>query len=268
MTTQEGRPSGRPGPPLLELRGVSKSFGAVQALFEVDLQVAAGEVLALVGDNGAGKSTLIKCIAGIHPTDDGTIVFDCQEVALHWPKDAAALGIEVVYQDLALADNLDVVQNMFLGREAVKGPLKGLNENDMERRARETLAGLSVTTIRSVRQTVAGLSGGQRQSVAVAKAVMWNSRLVILDEPTAALGVAQTRQVLDLVRRLGQQGLGVILISHNLHDVFEVADTITVLRLGQDVARFTTSKTNQTEVVAAITAGELTKVPGQQEVLA
>jgi D-xylose transport system ATP-binding protein len=187
-------------------------------------------------------------------------------VDIHGPKDAAALGIEVVYQDLALADNLDVVQNMFLGREAVKGPLHGLNETEMERQARATLAGLSVTTIRSVRQTVAGLSGGQRQSVAVAKAVMWNSKLVILDEPTAALGVAQTRQVLDLVRRLGEQGLAVILISHNLHDVFEVADSITVLRLGQDVARFATAQTTQAEVVAAITAGALSKVPGQQEV--
>jgi D-xylose transport system ATP-binding protein len=265
MTTEAGRPSGRPSP-LLELRGVSKSFGAVQALFQVDLAVAPGEVMALVGDNGAGKSTLIKCIAGIHPIDAGEIRFGGEAVHVHSPKEAAALGIEVVYQDLALADNLDVVQNMFLGRESVKGPLHGLNETDMEKRARETLASLSVTTIRSVRQTVAGLSGGQRQSVAVAKAVMWNSKLVILDEPTAALGVAQTRQVLDLVRRLGEQGLAVILISHNLHDVFEVADSITVLRLGQDVARFTTSQTDQTEVVQAITAGALTKVPGQQEV--
>jgi D-xylose transport system ATP-binding protein len=263
----EGRPSpSGSGSSLLELRGVSKSFGAVQALFQVDLAVAPGEVMALVGDNGAGKSTLIKCIAGIHPIDAGEVRFAGEPVHIHGPKDAAALGIEVVYQDLALADNLDVVQNMFLGREEVKGPLHGLNETDMEKRARETLATLSVTTIRSVRQTVAGLSGGQRQSVAVAKAVMWNSKLVILDEPTAALGVAQTRQVLDLVRRLGQQGLAVILISHNLHDVFEVADTITVLRLGQDVARFTTAQTNQTEVVQAITAGALTKVPGQQEV--
>jgi D-xylose transport system ATP-binding protein len=275
MTRDSGppvRPTGRPDSSgsgsLLELRGLSKSFGAVQALYEVDLTVRRGEVMALVGDNGAGKSTLIKCIAGIHPADAGEIRFDGEPVAIHGPKDAAALGIEVVYQDLALADNLDVVQNMFLGREAVKGPLNGLNETEMEKRARETLAGLAVTTIRSVRQTVAGLSGGQRQSVAVAKAVMWNSKLVILDEPTAALGVAQTRQVLDLVRRLGAQGLGVILISHNLHDVFEVADSITVLRLGQDVARFTTARTTQAEVVGAITAGTLSKVPGQQEVLA
>jgi D-xylose transport system ATP-binding protein len=250
--------------PILELRGVSKSFGAVQALYQVDFHVSPGEVMALVGDNGAGKSTLIKCIAGIHPFDDGQIVFDGEEVNIHGPKDAARLGIEVVYQDLALADNLDVVQNMYLGREEVD-PLRRLDETTMEAKAKETLASLSVTTLQSVRQTVAGLSGGQRQSVAVAKAVMWNSRVVILDEPTAALGVAQTRQVLDLVARLGEQGLAVILISHNLHDVFEVADSITVLRLGQNVAEFTRKETNQQEVVEAITAGRLTKVPGQSE---
>src|SRR5918996_3324471 len=179
--------------PVLELQGVSKSFGAVQALFEVDFAVSNGEVMALVGDNGAGKSTLIKCIAGIHPFDSGEIRFEGADVNIHGPKDAAQLGIEVVYQDLALADNLDVVQNMFLGREELAS-LRRLDETTMERRASDTLASLSVTTIRSVRQTVAGLSGGQRQSVAVAKAVMWNSKVVILDEPTAALGVAQTKQ--------------------------------------------------------------------------
>jgi D-xylose transport system ATP-binding protein len=252
-------------PPLLELRGVSKRFGAVQALQLVDFHVAPGEVMALVGDNGAGKSTLIKCIAGIHPIDEGEIVFDGDPVTIHSPKEASRLGIEVVYQDLALCDNLDVVQNMYLGREAMSN-LRRLDEMTMEARARETLSGLSVTTIRSVRQTVAGLSGGQRQSVAVAKAVMWNSRLVILDEPTAALGVAQTRQVLDLVGRLGEQGLAVVLISHNLHDIFEVADSITVLRLGQNVAEFRTSETNQQRVVEAITAGKLRTVPGQAEV--
>ena len=210
--------------PVLELRGVSKSFGAVQALYQVDFRVAAGEVMALVGDNGAGKSTLIKCIAGIHPADQGEIVFEGKPVSVHGPKDASRLGIEIVYQDLALADNLDVVQNMFLGREELDG-LRRLDETAMEAKAQETLRGLSVTTLKSVRQTVAGLSGGQRQSVAVAKAVMWNSKVVILDEPTAALGVAQTRQVLELVKRLGEQGLAVILISHNLHDVFEVADS-------------------------------------------
>jgi D-xylose transport system ATP-binding protein len=249
--------------PILELRGVSKAFGAVQALYEVDFHVSPGEVMALVGDNGAGKSTLIKCIAGIHPFDSGEIRFDGEPVNIHGPKDSAKLGIEVVYQDLALADNLDVVQNMYLGRELTDG-FRRLDETQMEAKAQETLRGLSVTTLQSVRQIVAGLSGGQRQSVAVAKAVMWNSRVVILDEPTAALGVAQTRQVLELVRRLGEQGLAVILISHNLHDVFEVADSITVLRLGQNVAEFKRTETNQQAVVEAITAGQLSKVPGQQ----
>jgi D-xylose transport system ATP-binding protein len=251
--------------PILELRGISKSFGAVQALYEVDFHVSAGEVMALVGDNGAGKSTLIKCIAGIYSIDSGEVFFDGQPVSIHGPKDAARLGIEVVYQDLALADNLDVVQNMFLGREELTGPLRSLDELTMEKRANDTLSSLSVTTIQSVRQTVAGLSGGQRQSVAVAKAVMWNSKVVILDEPTAALGVAQTRQVLDLVKRLGQQGLAVVLISHNLHDIFEVADSITVLRLGQNVAEYKRAEVTQTQVVEAITAGKLSKVPGLAE---
>jgi D-xylose transport system ATP-binding protein len=249
--------------PVLELRGISKSFGAVQALYKVDFHVSEGEVMALVGDNGAGKSTLIKCISGIYSIDEGEVLFDGKPVHIHGPKEAAALGIEVVYQDLALADNLDVVQNMFLGREETD-KLMRLDEADMEERASNTLDSLSVTTIRSVRQTVAGLSGGQRQSVAVAKAVMWNSRVVILDEPTAALGVAQTRQVLDLVKRLGEQGLAVILISHNLHDIFEVADSITVLRLGQNVAEFKRRETTQQVVVEAITAGKLAHVPGQQ----
>jgi len=251
--------------PILELRGISKSFGAVQALYEVDFHVSRGEVMALVGDNGAGKSTLIKCIAGIYSIDSGDVLFEGERVNLHGPKDSARLGIEVVYQDLALADNLDVVQNMFLGREELTGPLRSLDEITMERRANDTLATLSVTTIRSVRQTVAGLSGGQRQSVAVAKAVMWNSKVVILDEPTAALGVAQTRQVLDLVKRLGEQGLAVVLISHNLHDIFEVADNITVLRLGQNVGEYKRTDVTQTQVVEAITAGKLSKVPGVTE---
>jgi D-xylose transport system ATP-binding protein len=251
--------------PILELRGISKRFGAVQALYEVDFHVSSGEVMALVGDNGAGKSTLIKCIAGIYSIDSGEILFEGQPVSIHGPKDSARLGIEVVYQDLALADNLDVVQNMFLGREELTGPLRSLDELTMEKRANDTLGSLSVTTISSVRQTVAGLSGGQRQSVAVAKAVMWNSRVVILDEPTAALGVAQTRQVLDLVKRLGEQGLAVVLISHNLHDIFEVADTITVLRLGQNVAEYKRADVTQTQVVEAITAGKLSKVPGVTE---
>src|ERR671916_197475 len=247
--------------PLLELRGVSKHFGAVIALHEVDFAVYPGCVTALVGDNGAGKSTLIKCVAGIYRIDGGDIAFEGRPVSIGGPRDAADLGIEVVYQDLALADNLDVVQNMFLGREELE-PLRTLNETRMEARARETLESLSVTTIRSVRQTVAGLSGGQRQSVAVAKAVMWNSRVVILDEPTAALGVAQTRQVLNLVRRLAERDLAVAVVTHNLHDVFEVADRITVLRLGQRVALFEREKTTQQEVVHAITAGKLDHVPG------
>jgi D-xylose transport system ATP-binding protein len=249
--------------PILEVEGVSKSFGAVQALYKVDFEVRAGEVMALVGDNGAGKSTLIKGIAGIHAFDEGEIRFDGRRVTIHSPRDSAGLGIEVVYQDLALADNLDVVANMFLGRERLNGVV--LDEPNMEQAARETLDGLSVTSLRSVRQAVAGLSGGQRQAVAVAKAVMWNSRVVILDEPTAALGVAQTRQVLDLVRRLGDRGLGVVIISHNLHDVFEVADRIAVLRLGQSVGVFRRADTSQQEIVHAITAGTLEHVPGMGE---
>jgi D-xylose transport system ATP-binding protein len=192
------------------------------------------------------------------------VLFVGREVNFHGPKDAARLGIEVVYQDLALCDNLDVVQNMFLGRES-HDVFRRLRELEMEQRANTTLASLSVTTIRSTRQTVATLSGGQRQSVAVARAVMWNSRVVILDEPTAALGVAQTRQVLELVKRLGAQGLAVVLISHNLHDVFEVADRITVLRLGRDVGVYERAATTQQEIVAAITAGVATKVAGIPE---
>jgi D-xylose transport system ATP-binding protein len=250
--------------PTLELRGISKSFGSVQALADVDFEVRTGEVMALVGDNGAGKSTLVKTVAGIHAPDSGEIIFEGKPVHVHSPKEASRLGIEVVYQDLALADNLDVVQNMFLGREE-RDWLWRLKEPAMEQRTAETLRGLSVTTIRSIRQPVASLSGGQRQSVAVAKAVLWNSKLVILDEPTAALGVAQTRQVLELVKRLGEQGLAVVLISHNLHDVFEVATRITVLRLGRDVGVYERAKTTQQEVVQAITAGIPTKVAGIAE---
>jgi D-xylose transport system ATP-binding protein len=246
---------------ILECRQVSKAFGAVQALYKVDFEVRRGEVMALVGDNGAGKSTLIKSVAGIYPFDEGEVFFEGEPVAIHGPRDAAKLGIEVVYQDLALADNLDVVANMFLGRERLRSGIV-LDESSMERASRETLDSLSVTTLRSVRQTVAGLSGGQRQAVAVAKSVMWNSKLVILDEPTAALGVAQTRQVLDLVRRLAEKDLGVVIISHNLHDVFECADRITVLRLGQRVALLERAQTNQQEVVHAITAGTIGHVPG------
>ncbi len=248
-------------PPVLELRGISKAFGSVQALTDVDLEVKRGEVMALVGDNGAGKSTLIKCVAGIHQADEGEIYFEGNQVHISGPKEAANLGIEVVYQDLALCDNLDVVQNMYLGREA-HNAVQVLREPVMEQRTAETLKSLRVTTIRSIRQQVATLSGGQRQSVAVARAVMWNSKLVILDEPTAALGVAQTEQVLALVKRLGEQGLAVILISHNLHDVFAVADRITVLRLGRNAGLFTRTEVTEEEVVHAITAGAPTKVSG------
>ncbi len=249
--------------PILECRGVSKAFGAVQALYDVDFEVRPGEVMALVGDNGAGKSTLIKGIAGIYPFDVGQIAYEGRDVNIHGPSDVADLGIEIVYQDLALADNLDVVGNMFLGRERKRGIV--LDEVHMEEDAQSTLDSLSVTTLSSVRQIVAGLSGGQRQAVAVAKAVMWESKVVILDEPTAALGVAQTRQVLDLTRRLADRGIAVVIISHNLHDIFEVSDRITVLRLGQQVDLFVTADTNQQEVVHSITAGHLEHVPGMAE---
>lgn len=239
--------------PLLELRGINKSFGAVHVLHDVDFAVYPGQVTALVGDNGAGKSTLVKTVAGIYSADTGQRYFEGEPVDIHGPRDAAALGIEVVYQDLALCDNLDIVENMFLGRELMKGPQ--LDEATMEARARETLASLSVRTVKSVRQGVASLSGGQRQTVAIAKSVLWNSKVVLLDEPTAALGVAQTRQVLDLVRRLADQGLGVVLISHNMVDVFEVADRITTLYLGRVAADVATKDVTNTQVVELITAG-------------
>lgn len=237
--------------PILELRGINKSFGPVHVLHDIDLDVQPGEVTALVGDNGAGKSTLVKCIAGIHPTDSGEVLFEGQPVHIKGPREAAELGIEVVYQDLALADNLDIVQNMFLGRERTKGGL--LDESDMEQAARKTLASLSVRTVKSVRTQVSSLSGGQRQTVAIAKAVLWNSKVVLLDEPTAALGVAQTRQVLDLVSRLAEQGLGVVLISHNMNDVFEVADKIACLYLGRMAAVVSTKDVTHGQVVELIT---------------
>jgi D-xylose transport system ATP-binding protein len=242
-----------PVAPTLELRGINKSFGAVQVLHGVDFRVYPGQVTALVGDNGAGKSTLIKCIAGIHPIDSGEYLFEREPVTVHGPRDAAALGIEVVYQDLALCDNLDVVQNMFLGRERRNGLV--LDEPSMEQAARDTLARLSVRTLKSVRQLVSSLSGGQRQTVAIAKSVLWDSKVVMLDEPTAALGVAQTRQVLDLVRRLADTGHGVVLISHNMNDVFEVADRIAALYLGRVAADVVTSEVTHGQVVELITAG-------------
>jgi len=239
--------------PVLQLTGVNKSFGAVKVLHDVDFAVYPGEVTALVGDNGAGKSTLIKCIAGIHPVDSGEFFFEGRPVTINSPRDAAALGIEVVYQDLALCENLDIVQNMFLGRERTRGLV--LDEASMEESARQTLAKLSVRTVKSVRQLVASLSGGQRQTVAIAKAVLWQSKVVILDEPTAALGVAQTRQVLELVRRLADTGHGVVLISHNMNDVFQVADRITALYLGRVAAHVPRSAVTSTQVVELITAG-------------
>jgi D-xylose transport system ATP-binding protein len=239
--------------PILRLRGIEKSFGPVHVLRGVDFEARPGEVTALVGDNGAGKSTLVKCIGGTYSIDEGEYLFDGRPVKVHGPRDSAALGIEIVYQDLALCDNLDIVQNMFLGREETK--VGTLNEPDMEARARETLASLSVRTVQSVRQTVASLSGGQRQTVAIAKAVLWNSRVVLLDEPTAALGVAQTRQVLDLVRRLADHGLGVVFISHNMTDVFEVADRITALYLGRVAADVGAKDVTHQQVVELITAG-------------
>ena len=265
MTTTLDTPTtARVETPTLETRAVSKSFGQVRALDAVDFEVRDGEVMALVGDNGAGKSTLIKAIAGVQPADSGSIAIDGERVSIRSASDAYKHGIATVYQDLALCDNLDVVQNMYLGREA-HDILFRLREPEMEARTADVLRGLSVTTIRSIRQQVASLSGGQRQSVAIGRAVMWNSKIVILDEPTAALGVAQTRQVLDLVRRLAEQGLAVVLVSHNLHDIFEVADRITVLRLGRNVTVYERNATTQQEVVHAITAGVPTKVPGVAE---
>ncbi|TNF11725.1 MAG: ATP-binding cassette domain-containing protein [Rhodobacteraceae bacterium] len=239
---------------ILRIRGLEKRFGAVQALSGVDFEVRPGEVTALVGDNGAGKSVLTKTIAGIHEADGGEIEWDGEVVRIRSPRDSAELGIEVVYQDLALCDNLDVVQNMFLGREILTNGM--LDEDAMERAAAETLQGLRVTTLRSIRAPVSALSGGQRQSIAVAKAVMWNSKLVILDEPTAALGVAQTGQVLQLVRRLADQGLAVVMISHNLNDVFAVSDRIAVLRLGEMVSQGPIEEYDTQRVVELMTTGK------------
>jgi len=240
--------------PLLELEGISKAFGPVEALADVHFKVFAGEVVALVGDNGAGKSTLIKAIAGIHPIDAGTIRYQGKEVHIRNPVDSRTLGISTVYQDLALCDNLDVVANLFLGRETgqMRGPLGITDESSMEMHSLAVLRRLSVK-IPSVRTEVAMLSGGQRQSVAVARAVLWKSKVVLLDEPTAALGVAQTKEVLDLVKRLREEGHGVVIISHNLVDVFEVADRITVLRLGRYVGTYETKKTDRETIVGLMT---------------
>jgi len=239
--------------PLLELRGINKSFGAVHVLRDVDFTVHTGEVTALVGDNGAGKSTLVKCVGGIYSIDSGEYLFDGQPIHVHSPREAAAHGVEIVYQDLALCDNLDIVQNMFLGREKRSGLV--LDEPSMEQMAAQTLDRLSVRTVQSIRQQVASLSGGQRQTVAIAKAVLWNSRLVILDEPTAALGVAQTAQVLELVRQLADNGLAVVLISHNMNDVFAVADRIAALYLGRMAAQVKATDITHSQIVELITAG-------------
>ena len=239
--------------PLLRLVGLGKHFGPVRALIGVDLDIPDGQVTAVVGDNGAGKSTLIKTISGIWEPDDGEIIWKGRPVRLHSPKDAAELGIATVYQDLALADNLDIVQNMFLGRELTR--YRVLNESAMEKAAKSTLSDLSVVTVRSVRQPVGSLSGGQRQAVAVARAVLREAQLVVLDEPTAALGVTQTRVVLDLIRRLKTQGIAVIVISHNLNDVFSVADRVAVLRLGRVVSVGPKEQYDTESVVDLMTTG-------------
>jgi ABC-type sugar transport system ATPase subunit len=241
--------------PLLETRGLSKRFGAVRALIDVNLSVPAGAVTALSGDNGAGKSVLIKTIAGIYQPDGGAIYWEGRASRVHTPHDAAALGIQTVYQDLALCDNLDIVQNMFLGRERTTAGF--LDEDSMETSATKTLADLSVTTVRSIRQPVVSLSGGQRQAVAIARAVLWNSKLVIMDEPTASLGVAQTAMVLDLVRRLADRGLAVLIVSHNLNDVFKVADRVAVLYLGRLVASGPVIEFDPQSVVEYMTFGRV-----------
>jgi D-xylose transport system ATP-binding protein len=249
--------------PLLRLSGVGKNFGPVRALTDINLDIPLGQVTALVGDNGAGKSTLIKTIAGIWPQDHGEILWEGRAVRLHSPKDAADLGIATVYQDLALADNLDIVQNMFLGREPVKR--FALDETTMEKEAKRTLAELSVVTVRSVRQPVGSLSGGQRQAVAVARAVLRQARLVIMDEPTAALGVTQTRVVLDLIRRLKSQNIAVIVISHNLNDVMAVADRVAVLRLGQLVSVGPLAQYDAQSIVELMTTGTSGRLAAQAE---
>lgn len=251
--------------PLLKISQVNKTFGPVHVLHDVDFNVYPGTVSALIGDNGAGKSTLVKTIAGIYPKDSGQISFDGSPVEINSPKDVSDLGVEVVYQDLSLCENLDIVQNMFLGRERLRRGL--LDEDSMEQAARDTLASLGVRTVKSVRQSVASLSGGQRQTVAIAKAVLWNSKVVLLDEPTAALGVAQTKQVLELVRRLAEQGLGVVLISHNMNDVLEVSDRVVAMYLGRVVADVeVTPDTTREFLIELITSGRSGSIGMQGQV--
>lgn len=247
-------------PPLLQLCSISKHFGAVQALVDVDFEVRAGEVVGLIGDNGAGKSTLVKGISGIFAFDAGEYIFEGKPRLIHSPKDVARLSIATVYQDLALCDNLDVVANLYLGREHTAkqhaGPLSAVDEIGMEKRALDVLRGLAVN-LPDVRAKIATLSGGQRQAVALARAVMWNSKLVLLDEPTAALGIAQTRQVLDLIRRLRKQGLGVVVVSHQLATIFEVCDRMVVLRLGRNAGNFDAHNTSYNQIITAITGNKL-----------
>lgn len=260
--------NGQEETPILEMRDISKQFGAVQALSEVDFEVYRNEIVGLVGDNGAGKSTLVKIIAGTLQSDSGRYLFEGQEVVVKTPRQATNLGIQTVYQDLALCDNLDVVANLYLGREETRPVIPGLfgsmDEITMEQRALRFIRDLHVN-IPSIRSRIATLSGGQRQSVAVARTVMWNSKVVLLDEPTAALGVEQTHQVKDLILRLREQGLGIVMISHNLADIFDVSDRIIVLRLGKRVATFDTHVSNPEQVVAAITGAVFGAVDGNKE---
>jgi D-xylose transport system ATP-binding protein len=251
---------------LLALRGFSKSFGPVRALHDVDFEVDSGEIVALVGDNGAGKSTLIKAIDGVQPPDSGEAYFDGKQVRISSPQVAENLGIATVFQDLALCDNLDVVANLFLGKELVDGvPVHVLDEVDMEQRSQKLLSDLSVTTLGSVRTEVGSLSGGQRQSVAIARTLIGQPKVVLFDEPTAALGVAQTAQVLALVKRLKDEGLGIVMISHNLEDVFQVADRIIVLRLGERVATFDRESTTPEQVVGSITGADTAEMKRLEE---
>jgi len=263
-TTLASEGTGSGATPLLALRGITKRFGPVQALTRIDLDIMPGQVIALAGDNGAGKSVTIKTIAGLWSPDEGQILWEGQPVMFAGPRDPEAIGITTIYQDLALCENLDIVQNMFLGHEPRRHRL--LDEATMEISARKTLSELSVTTIRSIRQPVASLSGGQRQSVAVAKAVMSNAKLVILDEPTAALGVAQTRMVLNLIKQLASQRVAVLVISHNLNDVFTVADRIAILHLGRMVAQGPLGEFEPSSVVDYMTTGRSARVSGEAPV--
>jgi D-xylose transport system ATP-binding protein len=251
--------------PILQLRGVNKSFGPVHVLHDIDFDVYAGQVTALIGDNGAGKSTLVKCIGGTYTIDSGEYLFEGRQVSVSSPRASAALGIEIVYQDLALCDNLDIVQNMFLGRERHNGIV--LDEISMEKLAAKTLAELQVRTVKSVRQRVSSLSGGQRQTVAIAKAKLWNNKVVLLDEPTAALGVSQTNQVLELVRQLAGEGVAVVLISHNMLDVLRVADRVAALYLGQLAAVVDRKDVNQQQLVELITTGRSGDIGLQPELV-